>query len=209
VKQAQEHFNNSYLFYQVHQQVDTHLMQTNQYHSFGDVQLVHFQSSVDAPWHIVLPMALIPSALKCFHQLLMHPGSTCMLQQTMNKHFTFPKMWSTIEEFVKKCDTCQITKHSAPCNGFLPLKDPKLDPWYQVQVDLIGPWRVDLRLRLHISIRALSAIDSFFGLCELTPIKNMVCAHVGTVFHNVWLCHYPNPIYCIHDNGPEFTAQEF
>ena len=28
--------------------------------------------------------------------------------------------------------------------------------------------------------------------------------------HNCWLCHYHTmPMRCIHDNGPEFTAQEF
>jgi hypothetical protein len=153
-------------------------------------------------------MALVPSALRWFHQLLMHSGSTSMLQ-TMNKHFTFPKMRSTIEDFVKRCDTCQRTKSSSARDGLLPLKDPELDPWYQVQVDLIGPWQVDLGSGTHISIRALSTIDPFIGLCELAPIRNTSCAHVGTVFHNSWLCHYPTPIRCIHDNGPKFTAQEF
>jgi hypothetical protein len=123
--------------------------------------LIQFHPSVDNPWCIVLPMTLVPSALRWFHQLLMHPGCTHMLQ-TMNKHFTFPKMQSTIEQFVKKCDTCQRTKLSVPHDGLLPLKDPELDPWYQVQVDLIGPWKVDLGSNLHVSIRALSAIDPFY-----------------------------------------------
>jgi Integrase core domain. len=62
---------------------------------------------------------------------------------------------------------------------------------------------------MKLSIRAVSAIDPFIGLCELSPIKNPTCAHVGTTFHNCWLCRYPTPTRCIHDNGPEFTAQEF
>jgi hypothetical protein len=52
-------------------------------------------------------------------------------------------------------------------------------------------------------------LTPFIGLCELAPIKNTSCAHVGTIFHNAWLCHYPTPIHCIHDNSSEFIAQEF
>jgi hypothetical protein len=167
---------------------------------FGDIELVQFRASNNAPWKIVLPMALVPSALRWFHQLLMHPGSSRMFQ-TINKNFTFPRMRPTIEDFVKKCAT--------PKDGLLPLKDPEMDPWYQVQVDLIGPWKINLGSGAPLYVRAVSAIDPFIGLCELAPIKNPSSAHVGTIFHNCWLCRYPTPTRCIHDNGPEFTAPEF
>jgi Reverse transcriptase (RNA-dependent DNA polymerase). len=167
VRQAQERFDDSYLFYPVQdrmqapcpvtlaniqaiQNADAQLQQmvnrnTRNYRrvDFGDTTLIQFRQSSSGPWRIVLPMALIPSALRWFHQLLMHPGATRMLL-TINKHFTFPRMRSVIEDFVGKCDICQRTKLTTPRDGLLPLKDPELDPWYQVQVDLIGPWEVDL-----------------------------------------------------------------
>jgi Reverse transcriptase (RNA-dependent DNA polymerase)./Integrase core domain. len=232
VRQAQERFDDSYLFYPVQdrmhapcpvtlaniqalQNADAHLQQIANRNNtnycrvdFGDISLIQFRLANDGPWRIVLPMALIPSALRWFHQLLLHPGATRMLL-TINKHFTFPRMRSVIEDFVSKCDVCQRTKRSTTRDGLLPLKDPELDPWYQVQVDLIGPWEVNLGPGMKLSIRAFSAIDPFIGLCELSPIKNPTCAHVGTIFHNCWLCRYPTPTRCVHDNGPEFISQEF
>jgi hypothetical protein len=200
---------------QTHQQQDVNLQQVVNHNNvnyrrvdFGDIELVQFRASNNAPWKIVLPMALVPLALRWFHQLLMHHGSSRMFQ-TINKNFTFPRMRPTIEDFVKRCDTCQRTKHTTPKDGLLPLKDPEMDQWSQVQVDLIGPWKINLGSGAPLYVRAVSAIDPFIGLCELAPIKNPSSAHVGTIFHNCWLCRYPTPTRCIHDNGPEFTAPEF
>jgi hypothetical protein len=144
---------------QAFQANDAHLQQIVNYNhgnyhfiDFGDNTLIQFCLSSDGPWRIVMPMALVRSALRWFHQLLMHPGATHSMLLTNNKHFTFPRMRSVIEDFVSKCDICLRTKLTTPQDGLLPLKNPKLDPWYQVQVDLIGPWEVDLGPRMKRSI---------------------------------------------------------
>jgi Integrase core domain. len=67
----------------------------------------------------------------------------------------------------------------------------------------------DFGPRLKITVDALSVLDPFTGLLELSKLSNKTCAHVATVFHIIWLCRYPTPTSCIHDNGPEFIAQEF
>jgi transposase InsO family protein len=118
-------------------------------------------------------------------------------------------MKSLIEKFVRTCDTCQRVKPYHPRDGLLPPKDPELDPWHQVQVDLVGPWQFDLGPRFKFTVEALSVIDPFTGLLELSKIQNKTSAHIATLFHNNWLCRYPTPKACIHDNGPEFVAQEF
>lgn len=33
--------------------------------------------------------------------------------------------------------------------------------------------------------------------------------HVGQQFANTWLARYPRPVRCIHDNGGEFTGEDF
>jgi len=46
-------------------------------------------------------------------------------------------MKSLIEKIVFTCNTCQKVKSYHPCDGMLPPEDPELDPWHQVQVDLV------------------------------------------------------------------------
>jgi Integrase core domain. len=146
--------------------------------------------------------------MQWFHKTLAHPGVTRMYS-TVSQHFTFPGIQSKIEAFARTCDTCQRTKLSLVDAGNLPPKDPEMNPWSQVQVDLVGPWKFNINPRLRITVEAFSAIDPFIGLCELSRIKNKTCAHISTIFHNVWISRYPTPLFCIHDNGPEFVAQEF
>jgi Integrase core domain. len=93
---------------------------------------------------------------------------------------------------------------------FLTPKDPELDPCHQaVQVDLVGPWEFNFGPHFSLTVDALSAIDPFSGFIELSKLRNKTSVHVATAFHNIWLCCYPTPAACIHDNGPEFVAQEF
>jgi Integrase core domain. len=151
-----------------------------------------------------MPLNMVDDVMQWFHKTLAHPGITQMYN-TISQHFTFPGIKPKIEAFVQTCDTCQRTKLSLVDARHIPQKDPEMNPWSQVQVDLVGPWR----FHLQITVEAFSAIDLFIGLCKLSHIRNKMCTHISTTFHNVWISHYPMPLFCIHDNGPEFVAQEF
>jgi hypothetical protein len=232
VEQAQDRFHESYLFYPVQhrmqelcpvtianlhraQQGDANLLRTiaqkpQNYRTmqFGDAELIQYRLSEDQNWRIVVPQELVTNIISWYHKFLAHPG-THRLISTINQHFAFPNMKSLIEKFVRTCDTCQKVKPYHPRDGLLPPKDPELDPWHQVQVDLVGPWQFDFGPRFKITVEAVSAIDPFTGLLELGKIRNKTSAHVATVFYNIWLCRYPTPTACLHDNGPEFVAPEF
>lgn len=58
-------------------------------------------------------------------------------------------------------------------------------------------------------IAIITTVDTFLGLCEIRCIKNKIWAHVATRFYEMWLCRYPCPLCCIHNNGSEFISQEF
>jgi hypothetical protein len=163
---------------------------------FHDNDIIEYHKSADQDWRIVVPQELVPSLISWYHKFLGHPG-THRLMSTISQHFAFPSMKPLIEKFVLTCDTCQKVKPYHPCDGWLPPKDPELDPWHQVQVDLIGPWQFDFGPRLKITVDALSVIDPFTGLLELSKLSNKICAHVATVFHNIWLCHFPTATACI------------
>jgi hypothetical protein len=201
---------------QRHQRADANLQRTARNNpatfrtvDYGTSSLLQSRQHPNSQsWKIVVPVAVVDEVIKWFHDTLMHPGVQRMLQ-TIRKHFYFPQMRRRVEEYVRHCDSCQRTKNHHDRAGLLPPKDPETDPWCEVQVDLMGPWQVDVGYNYRLTIHALSCVDPFTGYIEIVRVSNTLSAHVSSKFHNHWLCRYPTPSRCIHDNGPEFVGHEF
>ena len=66
-------------------------------------ELIHYKGK------IVIPETLKQQAMYWYHTYLVHPGSTRMLK-TIQGTMYWPKMRSDIEEYIKTCHVCQITK---------------------------------------------------------------------------------------------------
>ena len=92
--------------------------------------------------------------------------------------------------------------------GTLPPRHASLVPWNQVDVDLIGPWRVQVNGE-EVEFNALTCIDPVTSLVELIRINRKTAGHIAQQFENVWLARYPRPNRCAHDNGGEFIGWEF
>ena len=240
VRQAEERFQDAYLFYPVQnymadayplcfsaladgQLQDANLLsivkskpETYKKITIGNYDLIHHKTPSNSRpgtgpreyWKIVIPTGLVKMALKFFHRILRHPGSARMYF-TMSRHFYFPNMKQVIIDFVKTCDICQRCKISFPGLGKVPPKLADQNPWEEVHTDLIGPWEFKFSTKIVITIKAITTIDPFLGLCEIRRLKNKTSAHVATKFYEMWLCRYPRPLRCIHDNGSEFVSQEF
>ena len=88
-------------------------------------------------------------------------------------------------------------------------RDAKTAPWEKVDTDLIGPWKVQARIRRIYEFSALTSIDRVTGLAELIKIDNKTSEHVAKKFEEAWLSRYPRPFSFCHDNGGEFTGWEF
>ena len=56
---------------------------------------------------------------------------------------------------------------------------------------------------------ALTIVDTASSLVELVQIESKTSKNVARRFHNTWLARYPQPEHVIHNNGGEFTGQEF
>jgi len=52
-------------------------------------------------------------------------------------------------------------------------------------------------------------IDTVTNLVEPTRLENITAAHKGLSFEIQWLARYPRPLYCVHDQGTEFTGYQF
>ena len=159
------------------------------------------------PWRIAIPETLLDSIISWYHQILSHIGMT-RLYKTISVHFYHKTLKSKIEAFIQSCDVCQRAKLPGIGYGHLPPRDALIAPWYEVAIDLIGPWQVTIGSQI-LSFQALTCINTVTNLAEVIRINNKSSKHIIMLFENYWLARYPRPSCCIHDNGGEFTGAAF
>ena len=157
----------------------------------------------DQDWKICLSDEAVDPSIAWFHKLLNHPGKD-RLFQGMGR-FCHPHLRKKISEF--KCDACQRFKMDLRGAGHLPARDVRAAPWEQVDVDLIGPWSVEVKTGKVFEFSALTSIDRVTGLAELIRIDEKTAMHVAAKFDESWLSRCPRPMACCHDNGGEFKAE--
>ncbi|KAG7345551.1 reverse transcriptase RNA-dependent DNA polymerase [Nitzschia inconspicua] len=127
---------------------------------------------------IVIPEALVNDAIKWYHYVGGHVGST-RLYQTLSTHFYFKGLEQQVEEYVSTCDSCQRNKNPGRGVGELPPRQATELPFEQVAVD---------------------------SIVEAGRVENSSSAQAALVFENQWLARYPRPIACIFDQGTEFEG---
>ena len=156
-------------------------------------------------WRICLTEDMIPKVARWFHEILGHPGYK-RLTDSMQSRYYHPRIRYHCERL--KCEHCDRHKISGPGYGLLPERELREQPWEEVCIDLIGPWKVKVGNR-KLKFKALTCIDPVTGLVEMVRIDNKTAEHVIRKFEHLWLARYPWPRRCVHDNGGEFIGHEF
>jgi transposase InsO family protein len=156
---------------------------------------------------IVVPLSLRAPLLEWYHDMLRHPGIN-RFENTLSIVFTWRGMRQDCERYVMSCPKCRLLKKSGRQYGLMPLMSVEAVPWKTVAVDLIGPWTLQTR-RGKVSLLCLTAIDICTRWIEIVRIFDKSSSTVATAFDNEWLCRYPRPMECIHDQGTEFNGAEF
>ena len=175
--------------------------------NFNGINLICHMPQRNNTWKICIPTTLLPNIVRWYHTVLGHVGIQ-RLYQTISVHFHAPKLRETIDAFVKSCDACQRFKLPGIQVGELPPKNLTAQPWDEVSVDLIGPWKISIH-GVEYEFLALTAVDPATTLAEIIRIENKTSAHVAMKFENEWLSRYPRPLRCVHDQGPEFMSLPF
>ena len=153
---------------------------------------------------IIIPNALHYPTIRWLHSILGHAGIN-RLYVTMKSHFWFPNMLHSITQYVKQCKFCQRYNKQTQKYGHVPPKNVlHLNPWDEVCVDMIGPWKITIN-SFEYQFRALTCIDSIICLPEIIPVDNATSQTVASSR----LSRYPTPQRCLHDNGNEFLGPEF
>ena len=91
---------------------------------------------------ILLPEAQTKPVIKWFHRVLGHPGENRLRDAILMRYY-HPDFRRHIGNFF--CDACQKHKQYGCGFGLLTGQDVNIHPWYEVAVDLIGPWSIEIR----------------------------------------------------------------
>ena len=129
-----------------------------------------------------------------------------ILTVVVTKRYYHSSLRDVIDEF--QCAHCQKHKLDGRGYGLLPERDLKEQPFEEVAVDLIGPWKVQINGKPY-EFNALTAIDTVTNLVEIVRIDRKNSEHIASKFAHAWLARYPWPKRCVHDNGGEFVGWEF
>ena len=112
-------------------------------------------------------------------------------------------------EIVQKCPFSQTYKiNHRPYGHLSPKNVQHLNPWDEVHVDMIGPWKVIIN-NLKYQFKAVTCNDAITYLPEVILVENTKSKTVADTFEENWLSQYPRPRKCIRDNGNEFFCPEF
>ena len=85
---------------------------------------------------------MIQSTVQWYHMMTKHPGSR-KLRLPMEQRYHHINMQRYIDNFA--CEDYQKHKLDGKGYGLLPMRDLKEQPFEEVVVDLIGPWKVQVR----------------------------------------------------------------
>ncbi|GMF14430.1 unnamed protein product [Phytophthora fragariaefolia] len=152
---------------------------------------------------VIVPDTLRDDMIGWYHQNLGHPASEKQFK-TMQHTLYWPGMETTIAKYVKKCMTCKQAKvHGGKQNyGLIPPRTLRtVNPFDIVHVDLIEPYEGNFY--------GITMIDQATRWLEVGFQPDKDALTTAESFDREWLCRYPRPIQVIHDQGPEFTGDEF
>jgi len=109
------------------------------------------------------------------HRLLSSSTSSSRRNEIIRSHrkpFLFYINSKYHQSIYKTCDICQRIKGPFPRLGHLPVKKGEINPWEEVQIDLVGPWTFQIPPKWFVSVLVLTCIDPFSGLCDACRLEN-------------------------------------
>ena len=155
---------------------------------------------------IIMPKKLQNRCVQWYHDNLCHPGET-RTEETIKQHFFWPNLRKSVHNICKKCDICQRTKKKTQKLGLLPPKTAEATPWEVLCVDLIGPYKINVKnSKKPLVLWCLTMIDPATGWIEIVEIKEKSSFNIARAAEKRWFMQYPWPSNIVLDRGTEFMG---
>jgi transposase InsO family protein len=148
---------------------------------------------------ILIPKSLQKKVLNFYHTNYGHPGAT-RLYESMRIAIYWRGMQTQAKSYVDKCTPCNENKRTNTKYGHLPITKAEELPWQTIQIDSFGPWN---------GIKGITIIDPATRFIEIHEQSDDTSETAARIVNSEWLCRYPKPIRCIHDQGPNFRGIAF
>ncbi|KAJ9507191.1 hypothetical protein QJQ45_004801 [Haematococcus lacustris] len=134
-----------------------------------------------------------------------HLGRAKTLER-LQRHFYWPQMHKTVQEYVRTCDKCQRNKatNQLPPGLLQPLPIPSRN-WQQVSMDFIGP--LPATPRGHTMI--FTVVDKLSKMIHLIPTTTTATAHdTARLFFDHIFKHHGLPEAIISDRDPSLPPPD-
>ncbi|KAJ9516246.1 hypothetical protein QJQ45_001132 [Haematococcus lacustris] len=154
------------------------------------------------------PSPSSPTHLQLLHEAhdahtAAHLGRAKTLER-LQRHFYWPQMHKTVQEYVRTCDKCQRNKatNQLPPGLLQPLPIPSRN-WQQVSMDFIGP----LPATPHGHTMIFTVVDKLSKMIHLIPTTTTATTHdTARLFFDHIFKHHGLPEAIISDRDPKFTS---
>jgi hypothetical protein len=133
---------------------------------------------------LMIPTSLRHRVVSWYHHYLQHPGHL-HLEETMRSVMYWKGMCTTIQRYIKTCQSCQVNKRHSQKYGHLPPKLVIMTPWKVLCVDLIGLYTLKRKDSLSINFMHLTMID----LAE--PYFDKSSAQISNLVYKTCFSRYP------------------
>ena len=113
------------------------------------------------------------------------------------------------QKHIDTCDSCQcnklLNKKAYDKITLVPALQNK-DPWKKVHLDCCSPWKIcfhnpETGTIFTFDIHLLSMVNACTEWIEFSCIKTASSTATANAFDKNWLCWYPRPKECGHNNG--------
>ena len=143
-----------------------------------------------------------------YHSNLQHAGVTHTIN-TIGQTFAWPGLWSMVEKHIETWTRSHTVRYLLPQPW-----ERRINRQEKVHLDCSGPWKIhfenDKMSKIsEIKIHIHSMVNTCTNWCEFARINTASSIATTKAFYTEWLCCYPKPNECGHNNGNKFTVIKF
>jgi hypothetical protein len=108
-------------------------------------------------------------------------------------YVTWPSVFQDVENYIKKCETCQKNKFTGPyTKASFQETDTQFQPWDKIYLDIVGPLNITEDGYKYI----LTCQDNLSKYLIAIPMLNQTAEEVTLTFLRRIVLLYGIPVYC-------------